>query len=778
MTGMSPRPAAAVALLAGILTTPGLGRAQRPDSLSPASEPSAQTSAPLAGTVDSLASLRPLAGLGAEAAQDSVEAARPLAGNPFAGFETHYLENGLKVWFKRLPGAPNASVSVSIPFGSHWDPRGKEGLAHFTEHMLFSDHDGQTEQQVKDAIEGLGGRRNGYTASDRTWYYATIDKQYGLFAIEWLSGIVSPHAMTPEVVERNRQPIALETNARPREIFEHAWAFLNPSLLLPPDFWQQEYGMDTRGRRRVDRWSTLQAIAPEDLRGFYDTYYVPASMTLTVVGDLDRDEALATAERSFGRLPRRPVPSREISIQDPNRRRATYAWGFPSSVRYTARYKFYHAGAEDELMILFLRDLLTRRLNQRLRYGERKAVYSLQVAYSKRGPAGFLQVRGSIDEGEYDFATGVIEQEIEALRAGTLDPAAFEADRTAVIERLRSGNQTSEALNFWVYRNFYDPGAFSDFPDVLGFYESVRQEEVASFASRNLVPERQVLSVLRIHPISQTVLAAAVLILAWLAVRIVGWGLTNPVTMSDIRYVARFRMPIVFRIVSVLAVAGVGLVLARITLFGLQWVTLAYVATVDDFVVQSAGYALMLVSLLALLLVYLSRFPRKLLVFPDHLRVKALVYRSRILKPGDLEEISLRRFHRAWLSRDLFRSFPMTLGLLRPGIYLRPSKGRAYFFRTRDTKELVDVLGAWRGAPLTEVGSERDEAEPPAEISRSPDAARQPTKSQAPPEALPPAVAGPTPTEESHDDIDFDGVGLTDDEMEELLGETRRDEDP
>ena len=768
---MSARPATWAVLLAGMLAAPGLGAAQRPDSLSRTTDSLAEAPRPLGQPADSPASLPPFAGPGDGAERDSAQTARPRGPNPFAGFETHYLANGLKVWFKSLPDAPNVSVSLTVPFGSHWDPPGKEGLAHFTEHMLFSDHDGQTEQEIKDAIEGLGGRRNGFTASDRTWYYATIDKQHGLFAIEWLSRIVSPHVMAPDVVERNRQPIALETNARPREILEHVWALLNPSLLTPPDFWQREYGMDTRGLRPLDRWSALQAITPEDLREFYDTYYVPESMTLTVVGDLDRAEALATAERSLGGLPRRPVPPREIPIRDPGRRRATYAWGFPPAVRYTARYKFYHGGAEDELMILFIRDLLNRRLNQRLRYGERKAVYSLQVAYSKRGPAGFLQVRGSIDEDEYGFAAQVIDQEIETLRTGIFDPAAFEVDRTAVIERLRSGNQTSEALNFWVYRNFYDPDTFTGFPDVLGFYESVRPGEVASFASRNLLPERQVLSVLRTQPLGQTALAGALLIVAWLTVRLVGWCLTTPATMSDIRYVARFRMPIVFRLVSVITLAGVGLVMARIAIFGLQWLTLNYVATIDDYAIQSAVYALMLVLLLSLGLVYLAQFPRKLLVFPDHLRVKALAYRSRILTPESVEEISLRRFHRVWLSRDLFRCFPMTLGLLRPGIYLRPSKGRAYFFRTRDVKELADVLEGWRGFPL-------GKAAPDPSADRRQDVGPHPDRRPAPHAVPPPHAAGPTPTKESQDDIDFDSIGLTDEEMKELLGESRREKDP
>ncbi len=796
VTGMSPKSAATATLLLGLLITPGSGRAQAPDSLVQVPD-SLELQSPIQAGQD-------VQGQAGEPANDSIGQS---GDNPFAGFETHFLANGLKVWYKHLPDAPNVSVSVAIPFGSHSDPRGKEGLAHFAEHMLFSDHEGRSEREVKDAIESLGGRRNGFTAADHTWYYATIDKQHGLFAIEWLSRIVSPHSMAAEVVERNRQPIAIETNAAPREVFEHVWAFLNPSLLLPPDFWQREYGMDTRGLRPLDRWARLQGITPEDLRSFYDTYYVPAALTLTIVGDMDRDQALAMADSTFGVLPRRTVPPREIAIEDPNRRRATYLWGFQPNVRYTARYKFFHASAEDELMILFTRDLLNRRLNQRLRYGDQKAVYSIQVASSKRGPAAFLQVRGLIDENEYDFAFGVIEEEIQSLRTGALDPAAFEADRSAVIEGLRSGNQTSQALNFWVYRNFYDPDTYSDFPDVLGFYEDVSQEAVASFAARNLVAERQVLSVLRRHPISQELIVVALLGLIWATVRIVGWSLTSSVTMKDIRYVARFRVPVVFRIVAFLVLGGAGLVLARVTFFGFQWLTLARVVTVDDYTIQTASYALMLVSVLTLFLLYLSRLPRKLLVFPDHLRVKSLAYRSRIFKPEDLEEISLRRFHKVWLRKDLFSCFPMTVGLLRPGIYLRPVKGRAYFFRSRDSKELIEVLGVWRGEPITTaIPEKQDDAAPKrsdpttseAPEGTAPKAATQaqsegpdrattkpsdkvsPKADAAPKPTTPPATAEPgsSSVEANHDDVDFDSIGLTEAEMEELLGETRRDGDP
>jgi len=691
--------------------------------------------------------------------------------NPFSGFETHFLSNGLKVWYKRLPDATNVSVSVGVPYGWDADPSGKEELAHLTEHMLFSDHDGKTEQEIKEAIEGIGGRRNGYTTPDHTWYFATVQKEYGSFAIEWLSRVVSPHSMDAGVLERSRQPVALEINVRPREFSEQMWALLNPSWLVPRDFWRREFGMRTRSGRAYDRWDSLQRITPEDLADFYDRYYVPEAMTLTVIGDLDRNEVLETSERTFGSLARRPLPARDIDIEDPERRRATTYWGFGPNVRYTARHKFFDNRAADDLMALFVRDLLRRRLNQRLRYGEQKAVYGLQVSIAQRGPAGYLQIQGSIDKAEYDFAEAVIEEELTALREGTLDPDEFEADRTALIERLRGENSTAQALNFWVLRNFYDPTKHRDFPDLLSFYESVTLGEMASFATRSLAPEREVMALIRVQPVRQEVLAVAALLLIWLTMRVVAWGLTRPLTMREIQYVARFRMPILFQISAVLLIGGTALIFARLIVSVVQFLALAYLVAIDDYTVRMTAYALMLVTAVTLTILYLSQFPRKLLVFPDHLRIKSLAYRCRILRPDEVEEISTRRVHRLWFSRLLFGSLPLTLGLVGPGIYLRPTTGRAYFFRTRNTPELIDVLSAWRGQPVSP-GKRRAPEPVPVTVEKPPaPIARIPVREDEGKQSSTPISGDADPTGEA-EEIDYDSVGLTDKELEELLGDT------
>ncbi len=747
-----------------------------------------------------LAGLQLLAGsAGAQETSEAEPAATETrASNPFAGFETHFLSNGVKIWFKHLPGSPNVSVSAGVPVGSDADPPGKEQLAHFTEHMLFSDHDGRTEQEIKDAVEGIGGRRNGFTYRDHTWYYVTIGREHGLFAIEWMAGILSPHEMDPAVVDRGRQPVENEIRARPREFFDHLVAALNPGWLAPPDFWEREFGIERLRAPFPYMWRSLQGITPEDLRGFYDQYYSPAAMTVTIVGDLDRDEALDRAQRTFGSIPARPVERWATAAEDPGRARSTYQWGFQSTAQYQARHKLFYASADELLTAMFVRDLLNRRLNQRLRYGERKAVYGASANLVMRGPAAYVQVSSRIDEDDYDFATAIIDEEIEYLRSGSLATAEFEADRAAVIERLRGANQTAESLNTWTRQLFYDPATFTDFPDVLSFYENLSQSQVASFAARTFDPSRQVLSVTRTQPLSQGMAVLAVAVLVWITLKVVAWALTRPVEMKQIRYVAHFRLPVLLRTAYALGMAAVVLAVGRIAAVGIGWGVDRWIVPVDDYVIQHAGIGGIFVIVLAGFAVLAAWPPRKLLIFEDHIRIKSRAWRSRKLKAEDIEEIALERGFGAWLSRGILRSPPLAFGLIRPGIHLRPKNGRSYFFRTRDTAELAEVLGSWLGRPISQRpvkkrGRKSRKAEeaaaatrgapeatvPGATTSRRP-AATAPsrttpgvtipgvTSGAAARGAKPPPPPGPAEAEE---DIDFDSIGLTEEEMRELLGD-------
>ncbi|UCC81936.1 MAG: insulinase family protein [Gemmatimonadota bacterium] len=619
------------------------------------------------------------------AAVDSQEIA-----NPFADFETHRLANGLKLWYKHLPSDPVVSISVALPFGSDRDPPGKEQLAHFTEHMVFSDQPGRTEEEIKREIEERGGVYNASVTADRTFYYVHIGSEHALYALEWLHRILAPHAMDPEVVERQREPVALEVRARPRQLFDWLAAYvINPPFLRTPGFWEQEFGLGTWRSRDYYPFRSLYGITSGDLLDFYDTYYVPSQMTLTVVGDIDRGAVLDAVTRTFATLPARAEPEPAPPARDPGRYRQTLFWGYRSDVRYSNRFKFYDLSADQEVVLVFIRELLSKRLNDRLRFGDRKATYGISVGIVKRGGAGYLHVTGGIKPEEFGFAKAVIEGELEALRGGTFSQEEFDADRAAVTRQLKVRSSASEDLEVWVRDLFYDSRVHADFPDLAGAFAGFTREEVQTFARDFFVPERQVLTIARPHPLTQGTLLLLAAVITWFTVHFTRRRLIRPVDMTRIRYVARFRMPRAYSVVAALALIAFLAVVVRFVAFIYEQLTYRHLVQLDSFLVQWLAYAAMLAFGVFLLMQVPAHIPRKILLFDDHLRIKYLSYRSVPIPADRLGEMSLLRFPAVWSSRRIWKCVPLTLGLLEPGIYLKRGDGWAYFFNVRDRDELV-----------------------------------------------------------------------------------------
>jgi predicted Zn-dependent peptidase len=612
--------------------------------------------------------------------------------NLFAGFETHVLDNGLRVWFRRIPGAANTSVAISIPYGWDMDPRGREETAHFVEHMLFGDHRGMTEEEIKDQVESVGGRRNGFTTPDRTFYYVTLPAERGMFAIEWLSRVVEPHEMAPDVVERNRQPVALEIRARPRELFDHLAALLQPEWLARADSWEREFGLVTRQGRKYDRFRSLHAITPQDLRDFYDRYYVPEAMTLMVVGDLPRDSAMALVRSTFGGLAPGHAPPAYGPTVDPGRKYRQVTWEFRPNVQYRRLFKVYAQDREASLRTLFLGRYLTRRLTARLRFGETKAVYGVSASPIRRGPAQYFAVQAPINEEEWDFAREVIDGELRALAEASTPPAEFAADRQAVVERLIAENRESGDLVMWLYRDFHPRGVFEDFPDLPAEFAAMTQAELASFVGEWFVPQREVEYLDYPQPLTQGVLALLVVWLGMLVMKGTATVLTRPIEMRNIRYVARIRLSVPILVLGGVAFFGFAVVAGRLLVFAVEHALVAWVMPVESYLFQMTVFALVGSLGLVAAVLYASIPPRKLLVFPDHVRVKSRVYRSRMIPLDAIESVARRRIADVARRGRLFSTVPLSLGVGPAAVHLEVRDGRGYLFRVRDPVELMEVL--------------------------------------------------------------------------------------
>jgi predicted Zn-dependent peptidase len=218
-----------------------------------------------------------------------------LAPPPLA-IERHRLDNGLRVVLHRDPTLPLVAINLWYHAGSKDERRGKTGLAHLFEHMLFqgSAHVGANEHFRW--VQSVGGVANGSTWFDRTNYYETLPSsslELGLWLESDRMGFLLP-ALDADKLETQRRVVMNERRQRVDNqpygrAGERVW-----ELLFPPE---HPYSWPVIGAMEDIAAATL-----DDARDFFAAHYVPDNAVLTLAGDFDAAQAIALVERYFGEI--------------------------------------------------------------------------------------------------------------------------------------------------------------------------------------------------------------------------------------------------------------------------------------------------------------------------------------------------------------------------------------------------------------------------------------------------------------------------------------------
>jgi predicted Zn-dependent peptidase len=272
------------------------------------------------------------------------------------------LDNGLTVIICERPEAPVFSFYTHVDAGSAQDPLGKTGLAHMFEHMAFKGTDKIGTKDYPAEKAALAKIETAYSA-----YLAERDKRMGrdeqkLKQLEtaWQDAVkaanqyVIPNQFT-EIVERNGgEGINASTDLDETNYFYslpqnrlELWAYLESERFLHPvmrEFYKERNVVIEERRLRTDSnptgrlleqfitaafqasqyhrptigWmSDLNSFSATDALHFFDEYYIPSNMVVTVVGDVKASEAMPMIEKYFGRIPSHPKPDERTTTEPP-----------------------------------------------------------------------------------------------------------------------------------------------------------------------------------------------------------------------------------------------------------------------------------------------------------------------------------------------------------------------------------------------------------------------------------------------------------------------------
>lgn len=226
------------------------------------------------------------------------------------------LDNGLKVVVREDHRAPVVVSQLWYKVGSSYESPGQTGLSHALEHMMFKGSGKLEAGEASRILRELGAEENAFTSDDYTVYYQVLARDRLAVAFELEADRLASLKLPADEFAREIEVIKEERRLRTDD---------KPSALAFERFKAMAYPASGYHTPTIGWMADLERMSVEELRRWYERWYVPNNATLVVVGDVTQAEVRELAERYFGPIASRPVPDakRPLELDEPGERRLT-----------------------------------------------------------------------------------------------------------------------------------------------------------------------------------------------------------------------------------------------------------------------------------------------------------------------------------------------------------------------------------------------------------------------------------------------------------------------
>lgn len=240
---------------------------------------------------------------------------------PYA-WTSDVLSNGLRVVTVPTEHKNLVAFYIVVRTGSRNEIEpGKSGFAHFFEHMMFRGSEHFTPEQRDAIMKKAGAESNAYTSDDRTVYHA-------LFSASDLEKIMELEA---DRFQRLKYPEAAYKTEALAVLGEYNKNSANPinklfEVLRDRAFTTHTYKHTTMGFiQDIEDMPNQYQYSLE----FYKRYYRPEYCTILLVGDIERERALALTRKFFGSWERGSYKP-EVPAEPPQKQMRVGAVDWPS----------------------------------------------------------------------------------------------------------------------------------------------------------------------------------------------------------------------------------------------------------------------------------------------------------------------------------------------------------------------------------------------------------------------------------------------------------------
>ncbi|UQA58859.1 M16 family metallopeptidase [Polyangium aurulentum] len=222
-------------------------------------------------------------------------------------YDKYTLPNGLVVILHEDHSLPLVAVNTMVKVGSRFEEPKRTGFAHLFEHLMFMGTKRVPTKAFDAWMEAEGGWNNAWTSEDRTDYY-DVGPAHVLPLLLWLeadrfSSLAAE--MTKDKLDVQRGVVRNERRQRTENEPYGKVELRLPELLYPPG---HPYHHPVIGSHE-----DLQAATVEDVKSFFNRFYVPNNASLVVAGDFNPGEVKPLIEKWFGAMPKASLPAAPVA---------------------------------------------------------------------------------------------------------------------------------------------------------------------------------------------------------------------------------------------------------------------------------------------------------------------------------------------------------------------------------------------------------------------------------------------------------------------------------
>jgi zinc protease len=211
------------------------------------------------------------------------------------------LPNGLRVLAQKEPDSQLVAIDVFVLTAGAPEDAVKPGLANFVARTLLSGTSNESSQTVSSEVGSLGG--NVAATWDRNYTQIrvlTLASRYS-DAAYLLSDILKNASFDDSSVESARADLIQQFQDGSNDIYQQAYDQMKLRLYQGQEITPTDLGSE----------AVIRTIRAPELRAFYQRYYTPDNIVISIVGNVDPDQAIRIFGDDLADFTRRPPRKRE-----------------------------------------------------------------------------------------------------------------------------------------------------------------------------------------------------------------------------------------------------------------------------------------------------------------------------------------------------------------------------------------------------------------------------------------------------------------------------------